>query len=165
VPNIESCSNHLKLGHPQSLSSKGKSGTVWTYRYEGAMLRYAKLDRPTTMPTVGTFSKPRLRAAGSPARHLQLLPHQSTLWSGGGHQRQHQKPFFEEVAAVGLYEFLCRAVLSLPCVSAYALETIQGNRVDVAKIGVGVISGAKHMPIPDRAVNDSCLFQPTNLVP
>jgi len=75
------------------------------------------------------------------------------------------KLFFEEVAAVGIYEFLCRAVLSLPCVSAYALETIQGNRVDVAKIGVGIISGAKHMPIPDRAVNDCCLFQPTNLVP
>ena len=69
------------------------------------------------------------------------------------------------VAAVGLYEFLCRAVLSLPRVRAYALETIQGNRVDVAKIGVGIISGAKHMPIPDRAVNDCCLFQPTNLVP
>ena len=75
------------------------------------------------------------------------------------------KLFFEEVAAVGIYEFLCRAVLSLPCVSAYALETIQGNRVDVAKIDVRIISGAKHMPIPDRAVNDCCLFQPTNLVP
>src|SRR5580700_10313976 len=44
------------------------------------------------MATVGTFSKTRLHAAGSPRRHPQLLPHQGTLWSGGSHQRQHQNP-------------------------------------------------------------------------
>src|SRR6476646_8636485 len=44
------------------------------------------------MATVGTFSKTRLHAAGSPRRHPQLLPHQGTLWSGGSDQRQHQNP-------------------------------------------------------------------------
>src|ERR1039458_8960184 len=42
------------------------------------------------MATVGTLSKTRLYAAGSPRRHPQLLPHQGTLRSSGSHQRQHQ---------------------------------------------------------------------------
>src|SRR5258706_15350652 len=44
------------------------------------------------MATVGTFSKSSLHAAGSPRWHPELLPHQSTLRSGGSHQRQHQNP-------------------------------------------------------------------------
>src|SRR6267143_2448401 len=44
------------------------------------------------MATVGPFSKPRLHAAASLGQHPQLLPHQSTLRSGGSHQRQHQNP-------------------------------------------------------------------------
>jgi hypothetical protein len=42
------------------------------------------------MATVGTLSKTRLHAVGSPGRHPQLLPYQGTLRSGGSHQRQHQ---------------------------------------------------------------------------
>jgi transposase len=52
----------------------------------------AKLDRSTAMATVGTLSKTRLHAVGSPGRHPQLLPHPGTLRSGGSHQRQHQNP-------------------------------------------------------------------------
>src|SRR6266478_8800228 len=44
------------------------------------------------MATVGTFSKSRLHAAGSPGWHPELLPHQGTLRSGGSHQRQRQNP-------------------------------------------------------------------------
>src|ERR1700694_1259507 len=44
------------------------------------------------MATIATLSKTRSHAAGSPRRHPQLLPHQSTLRNGGSHQRQHQNP-------------------------------------------------------------------------
>jgi transposase len=52
-----------------------------------------ELDRSTAVATVGTLSKPRENAVGSPRRHSQLLPHESTLRSSGSHQRQHQTLF------------------------------------------------------------------------
>src|SRR6266478_7886825 len=44
------------------------------------------------MATLATLSKSRIHAAGSFRRNPELLPHQSTLRSGGSHQRQHQNP-------------------------------------------------------------------------
>src|SRR4029434_7166317 len=43
VPNIESRCNQLKLGHPRVMKAyllKESLERLWTYRYEGAMLRY-----------------------------------------------------------------------------------------------------------------------------
>src|ERR1700746_1110520 len=45
------------------------------------------------MATVGTLSKTCPYVGGSPGRDLELLPHESTLRSGGSHQWQHQNPF------------------------------------------------------------------------
>ena len=66
---------------------------LWTYRYEGAMLRYLQswIDQLRWQRLV-QFQNLALHAAGSRRRHPQLLPHQSTLRRGGSHQRQHQNP-------------------------------------------------------------------------
>jgi Transposase len=50
---------------------------LWTYRYEGAMVRYLQ-----SWIDVG----------GSPGGNPELLPHQSTFRGRGSHQRQHQNP-------------------------------------------------------------------------
>ena len=67
---------------------------LWTYRYEGAMLRYLQswIDQLRWQRLV-PFQNLALHVGGSLGRNLELLPHQSTLRSGGSHQRQHQNPF------------------------------------------------------------------------
>ena len=77
----------------ESLPIKGKLGAVveLPLRRSHAALS-PKLDRSAAVATVGTVSKPRFHVAGSFRGHPQLLPHQSTLRSGGSHQRQHQNP-------------------------------------------------------------------------
>jgi len=64
---------------------------LWTYRYEGAMLRCLQswIDQLRWQRLV-PFQKLACMLLGSPRRHPQLLPHQSALRSGGSHQRQHQ---------------------------------------------------------------------------
>src|SRR3981081_4326868 len=79
------------------MKKAGFSGTIKLAGYFRDALdkTYASKDSismSTAVATVGTLSKTRSHAAGSPRRHPQLLPHQGTLRSGGSHQRQHQNP-------------------------------------------------------------------------
>ncbi len=73
---------------------------LWTYRHEGAMVRYLQswIDqlRWQRLPPI---SKTRPNVSGSARRNPELLPHQSTFRGFGSHQRKHQKPFLEAAAA------------------------------------------------------------------
>ena len=64
---------------------------LWTYRYEGAMLRYLQswIDQ-LRWQRLAPFQKLVPNVGGSPGRDPELLPHQSTFRRGGSHQRQHQ---------------------------------------------------------------------------
>jgi hypothetical protein len=63
---------------------------LWTYHYEGAILRYLQLDGPTAMPTAGNLLEPCQDVARSFRWNSELLPRQSTLRCGGGHRQQRQ---------------------------------------------------------------------------
>ena len=67
---------------------------LWTYRYEGAMLRYLQswIDQLRWQRLV-PFQNLAFMLLDHLGRHPQLLPHQSTLRSGGSYQRQHQNSF------------------------------------------------------------------------
>jgi transposase len=66
---------------------------LWTYRYEGAMVRYwQSWIESTAMATIATLSKTGPDVGGSPGWNPELLPHQSTFRGRGSHQRQHQNP-------------------------------------------------------------------------
>ena len=64
---------------------------LWTHRYEGAMLRqmqsWIEQRRWQRLVPFQNFAYMLLESFG---RYSQLLPQQSTLRSGGSHQRQHQ---------------------------------------------------------------------------
>jgi hypothetical protein len=61
---------------------------LWTYRYDGAMLRYLQgwIDQ-LRWQRLAPFQR---HATGPPRRHPELLPHQGTLRRGGSDQGQHQ---------------------------------------------------------------------------
>ena len=58
---------------------------LWTYGYEGAMVRYAALDGSTSMAPAQTLSEAGGDAARSSGRHPELLPRAGSLRSRRGH--------------------------------------------------------------------------------
>ena len=81
---------------------------LWTYRYEGAMLRYLQqLDRSASLAAAGAVSEAGADAARSPRRHSELLPDQGPLGRRGSRQRQHQVAACAEAAATRTSAICC----------------------------------------------------------
>ena len=73
---------------------------LWTYHYEGAMVRYLKnwLDQ-LVMAAAGAVPETGGDAARSPGGDSELLPHQGTDGDCRGGQRKHQEFCYAALAA------------------------------------------------------------------